>query len=105
MTEITNSDVKVLGTKIDGLTTQVGKLETKQDAYHEDSQKRLVVAEKHLALMQQSHDAVCKDIDQTIKPGMEKLSKRQDKNDLWTKIIGSFEGFLTMALAYLGITK
>ena len=102
---ITNSDVKVLCNKIDNLTTQVGKLETKQDTYIDESQSRIVIAEKQLALMEQTQKAICKDIDDSVKPSIETLSNRQDKNDMWTKIITGFEGLLTLALIYLGVKK
>ena len=100
---ITNSDVKVLCNKIDNLTKQVGKIEKKQDTYIDESQSRIVIAEKQLALMEQSHIAICKDIDDNVKPSIEKLDTRQKANDLLTKIITGFQGLLTLALIYLGV--
>jgi hypothetical protein len=94
---INNSDLKVLGNKMDALTAQVGKLEVKQDSYHKESQTRLVVAEKQMALMQQSYNILCKDV--------ETLEDKQDKNDLLTKIIGGLQGLLTAALIYLGVRQ
>jgi hypothetical protein len=98
-----NSDYKVLCNKIDNLTNQVVKNEAKLDGYHTESQKRLAMAEKQLALMEQSYLAICKDIDDNVKPDITDLTDRQDKNDLLTKIITGFQGLLTLALIYLGI--
>lgn len=102
---VTNSDVKVLCNKIDNLAVQVGKLETKQDSYHQESQKRLLVAEKQLLVVEQTHIAICKDIDNNVKPDIEKLDARQKANDLLTKVITGFQGLLTLALIYLGVKK
>jgi hypothetical protein len=104
MTEINNSDIKVIGNKIDNLVTQVNKLETKQDTYHSESQKRLAVAEQQLALSEQSYLIVCKDIEGN-EEDIAKLEERQKKNDLLTKIITGFQGLLTLALIYLGIRE
>ena len=102
---ITNSDVKVLGNKIDNLTTQVSSFITKQDACNIENQKRLMMAEKQLLLAEQTHITIYKDIENNVKPNIEKLDKRQRANDILTKIITGFQGLLTLALIYLGIRK
>jgi transketolase N-terminal domain/subunit len=99
-----NSDYRVLCNKIDNLTTQVSKNEKKLDGYHTESQKRNVLAEKQLALMQQSYKVICKDIDEN-EEDIKILSARQDKNDMWTKIVGGVQGLFTLALTYLGINR
>lgn len=102
---ISNSDIKVLGSKIDGLTKHVVRLETKQDDYHEDSQKRLALCEKQTALLEQSQKAICKDVDENVKTPMGKLKDRQEKNDFWTKIIGGLEALILGVLTYLGLSR
>ena len=94
MTDINNSDIKVLAEKLDNLTSLFLKLEKKQDTYYAESQDRLRLAETQLALFEQSAKAICGDV--------ETLEERQDKNDLLTKIVGGFQGLLTLALIYLG---
>jgi septation ring formation regulator EzrA len=97
MTDINNSDIRVLASKLDNLKTLIEKLEQKQDSYHSESQERLQIAETQLALFEQSTKIICGDI--------ENLEERQDKNDLLTKIVGGFQGLLTLALIYLGWRK
>lgn len=97
MTDINNSDIKVLAEKIDNLASLFIKLEKKQDTYHKESQERLRLAETQLALFEQSAKAICGDV--------ETLEERQDKNDLLTKIVGGFQGLLTLALIYLGLKR
>lgn len=101
---INNADVRVLANKIDNLTTQGEKNEIKLDAYHKESQSRIVLAEKQIALMQQSYEMACKEVNEN-KEDIKTLSDRQDKNDMWTKIVGGVQGLFTLVLTYFGFNR
>ncbi|MHC4748295.1 MAG: hypothetical protein ACYTFW_00330 [Planctomycetota bacterium] len=102
---ISNSDVKVLANKIDNIGTRIGKYEKKVDEYHNESVKRHAECEKQTALLEQSQQAICKDIEDNVKKPIAELKEKQEKNDMWTKIIGGLEALILGWLTYLGITK
>lgn len=102
---ISNSDVKVLANKIDNIGARIGKYEGKVDEYHQESLKRHAECEKQTALLEQSQQAICKDIETNVKKPMEVLKEKQEKNDMWTKIVGGLEVVIFGVLAYFGISK
>ena len=61
------------------------KMEGKADVFYADTSDRLVEQEKQTALIQQSYETICKQVD--------KNEKQIKKNDLWTKIIGALTTF------------
>ncbi len=95
MADYNNGDTKVILHRLDQLGNQVGRLELKQEAWHEDSAERLKQSELQTALLKQAHE--------NISEKVEKIDKKQEKNDLWTKIIGGATGLLTVVLTYLGL--
>ncbi len=90
-----NGDTKVILHRLDQLGNQVGRLEVKQEKWHETSAERLRQSELQTALLEQSQENIRGDI--------EKIEDKQKKNDLWTKFLGGATGLLTLVLTYLGL--
>ena len=95
MADYNNGDTKVILHRLDQLGNQVGRLEDKQEAWHEDSAERLKQSELQTALLKQSQE--------NISEKVEKIEKKQERNDLWTKIIGGTEAAILAGLTYLGL--
>ena len=90
-----NGDTKVILHRLGKQDEQIERILNRQHRQYEQTEKRLNQGEKQIALLEQSNQAICEDI--------QEIKSKQDKNDLWTKIIGGATGLLTVILTYLGL--
>ncbi len=89
-----NGDTKVILHRLGEQDKQIKRILDRQDLRYEQGEKRQRENELQTALLQQSHDNICKTV--------EEIGKKQDRNDLWTKIIGGTEAAILAGLTYLG---
>jgi hypothetical protein len=90
-----NGDTRVILHRLDQQDAQITRILSRQERWQELSEKRLNLCEKQVALIEQSNRAICQDV--------QGIKDKQEKNDLWTKIIGGATGLLTVVLTYLGL--
>ena len=90
-----NGDTKVILHRLDQLGTQVGKLDSRVEQYHQKTQDRLRQCEIQTALLEQSQQAICKDV--------EKIDDRVENVTLLSKIFGGITGFLSVVAAIIAI--
>jgi hypothetical protein len=92
-----NGDTKVILHRLDQQDALITRVLNRQERWQELSEKRLNLCEKQMALLEQSNRAICADL--------QGVKDKQEKNDLWTKIIGGATGLLTVILTYLGLSR
>ena len=90
-----NGETKVILHRLDKQDEQIERILNRQERQHELSEKRLNEGETQTALLNQSYKTICKEI--------HGIKDKQEKNDLWTKIIGGATGLLSVILTYLGL--
>ena len=90
-----NGDTAIILHRLDNLAAIFAEQKKRESQYHAESQRQFVELQKQTeqlrlqtALMQQSHDAICTQVDSN--------TKKIDRNDLWTKILGAFTGILVL---------
>ena len=93
--EEVNGDTKVILHRLGNQDEQIDRILDRQERWHEISEKRLGQSELQTALLQKSQE--------NISEAVKKIESKQEKNDLWTKIIGGATGLLTVILTYLGL--
>ena len=93
--ETLNGDTKVILLRLDKQDELIGRILERMDRTRDINEQRLNLCEKQVALLEQSNRAICGDI--------EEVKEKQEKNDLWTKIIGGATGLITLILTYLGL--
>ena len=90
-----NGDTRLILHRLDKQDEQINRILERQERWHDLTERRLNQCEKQTALIEQSHKTICDDISG--------IKDKQEKNDLWTKIIGGATGLLTVILTYLGL--
>ena len=90
-----NGDTKVILHRLDEQDAQILRILERQERWHETAVARHSECETQTKLLQQSNEVICKELGA--------VKDKQEKNDLWTKIIGGATGLLTLVLTYLGL--
>jgi len=90
-----NGDTKVILHRLDKQDELITRILDRQERWHEIGEKRFNESETQTALLELSNKTICEDI--------RGIKDKQEKNDLWTKIIGGATGLLTVILTYLGL--
>ncbi len=90
-----NGDLRLVAHQLSEMNGKIDKLDGKVEENIKVNNDRLREGEKQSALQEQSLI--------TITGRVENVEKKQERNDLWTKIIGGFEAFVIVPiLTYLG---
>jgi ABC-type antimicrobial peptide transport system permease subunit len=104
MVEITNGELKVLSNQIGALARDVEKIVNKQDNYHEEAVAFRSSFSTSVALLEQSNQSICKDID-SQSDDIKELEERLNKQNTINKIFGGLGGLIALILAALGIRQ